>query len=89
MMKTDCVHFSDVVLVEALRDAKRSHPQAAFWIKADACDVLPGIQESVNHEWAGDVDLNDGAVRARTSTAKLRQGLYFRSRETARVLPCC
>ena len=62
MMKTDCVHCSVTVQVEAIRDAKKFHPEAAFWIKADACDVLPGIQESVNHKWAGDVDLNDGAV---------------------------
>ena len=35
-------------------------PDSHFWIKADACDVNPGVQESMNHEWAGDVDLNDG-----------------------------
>ena len=44
----------------ALTYAASSHLDSHFWIKADACDVNPGVQESMNHEWAGDVDLNDG-----------------------------
>ena len=49
--------------VTAIDDCKRSHPNSRFWIKADACDVLPGIQEFVKREWAGDVDTEDGRVQ--------------------------
>ena len=33
------------------------------WIKGDGTDVVKGLWESVNREWAGDVDLNDGRLR--------------------------
>ena len=51
--------------MKALKDAKAAHPDAAYWIKADACDVAPGVQESVRHKWAGDVDLNNFRLRGR------------------------
>jgi len=34
-----------------------------WWIKGDGTDVVKGLWESVNGEWAGDVDLNDGKLR--------------------------
>ena len=45
-------------------DAKAAHPNSSFWIKADATDVVSGIQESLKHEWNGDVDMNDGVVQS-------------------------
>lgn len=36
-----------------------------WWIKADGCDIVPGLHESVKMEWSGDVDLNDKVVQER------------------------
>ena len=49
--------------MEVLREAKHVHPDAWWWVKADGCDIVSGLKESVKKEWSGDVDLNDGAVR--------------------------
>lgn len=54
----------------ALDEANKASPGSYFWIKADACDVLPGIQESVKSEWNGDVDLNDGKLEQAYSQYK-------------------
>lgn len=48
--------------MEVLREAKRVHPDAWWWVKADGCDIVSGLKESMKKEWSGDVDLNDGAV---------------------------
>ena len=48
----------------ALDDAQKSLPDSHYWIKADACDILAGVQESVKGEWSGDVDLNDSSLEA-------------------------
>lgn len=40
------------------------HPDAWWWVKADGCDLVKGLKESVKLEWSGDVDLNDGKVAA-------------------------
>lgn len=48
--------------MEVLRKAKRVHPDAWWWVKADGCDVVSGSKESVKKEWSGDVDLNNGVV---------------------------
>ena len=40
--------------------AFKSNPDAVWWIKGDACDVVSGLCESVDSKWSGDVDLNDG-----------------------------
>ena len=34
--------------------------QNLWWIKGDACDVIPGLCESMQLKWSGDVDLSDG-----------------------------
>ena len=34
-----------------------------WWIKGDACDLVPGLCESVKGMWSGDVDLNDGILQ--------------------------
>jgi len=46
-----------------LDEAKRAHPNAWWWIKADGADLLSGLGESVRGEWSGDVDLNDGSTQ--------------------------
>ena len=33
------------------------HPNSWWWIKADGCDVVSGLTESVSGEWSGDVNL--------------------------------
>ena len=45
-----------------LEEGKRVHPNAQWWIKADGCDLVEALGESVNGDWSGDVDLNDGEV---------------------------
>ena len=46
-----------------LDSAAKQNPNATWWIKGDGCDVVPGICESVNMVWSGDVDLNDGELQ--------------------------
>ena len=36
-------------------------------MKADDCDINPGLMESTRLKWSGDVDLNDGALEAEYS----------------------
>ena len=48
-----------VVMLDAAAKAK---PNALWWIKGDACDVIPGLCESMQLKWSGDVDLNDGNI---------------------------
>lgn len=45
-----------------LDSAAKAKPNATWWIKGDACDVVPGLCESVQLKWSGDVDLNDGKL---------------------------
>ncbi|XP_062508087.1 uncharacterized protein LOC134184419 isoform X4 [Corticium candelabrum] len=46
-----------------LDKASECNPGARWWIKADGCDVIPGLHESVCLEWSGDVDLNDETLQ--------------------------
>ena len=39
------------------------HPSAKCWIKADGCDVVSGLEESVCLEWNGDADYGTEAVQ--------------------------
>lgn len=48
--------------MEVLEEAAKTHPTEWWWLKADGCDVVEGLKESVEHEWSGDVDLNDGKL---------------------------
>ena len=50
-----------------LEEGKKVHPNAQWWIKADGCDLLEVLGESVNGDWSGDVDLNDGKVAEQRS----------------------
>ena len=44
--------------------ARNSDASTNWWIKGDGCDIVPGLCESVQHKWSGDVDLNDGKLQA-------------------------
>ena len=46
-----------------LDDAAKHQPNCWWWLKADGCDINPGLKESVKCVWSGDVDLNDGALQ--------------------------
>ena len=46
----------------ALKQLQEAHPKGCFWIKLDACDLKPALQESTRGEWNGDVDLGDGKL---------------------------
>ena len=41
----------------------KSHPDSQWWLKADECDVVKGLKESVRMKWSGDVDLNDSSLQ--------------------------
>ena len=53
--------FQTLLLDEA---AKTSDCNTTWWIKADGCDIVPGLCESVQRKWSGDVDLNNGELQA-------------------------
>lgn len=46
-----------------LDTAAKSNPNAVWWIKGDGADIVPGLYESVQQKWYGDVDLNDGDLQ--------------------------
>ena len=46
-----------------LDDAAKHHPDAWWWLKADGCDINQGLKESLQRQWSGDVDLNDGSLQ--------------------------
>ncbi|XP_072046199.1 uncharacterized protein [Amphiura filiformis] len=46
-----------------LQQAHESIPTGKWWLKADACDISPGLRESLNHEWSGDVDMGDNKLQ--------------------------
>lgn len=60
-----------------------------WWIKADGCDILPGIGQSVSGIWSGDVDHNDGALQCQYNAYKHRlkciQNLKMSSTNTREV----
>ncbi len=37
-------------------EACRFHPNVKWWLKADGCDIVSGLEESLRHEWNGDID---------------------------------
>lgn len=46
-----------------LVEAHQVHPSAHWWIKADGCDIVSGLEESLRNEWNGDVDLGTGELQ--------------------------
>lgn len=50
--------------IATLEEAHRVHPSARWWVKADGCDIVSGLEESLRNEWNGDVDLGTGELQA-------------------------
>lgn len=50
--------YNYILQMSVLDDAARVHPSSWWWIKADGCDFVSGLCESVSGEWSGDVNLN-------------------------------
>lgn len=50
--------YNYILQMSVLDDAARVHPSSWWWIKADGCDLVSGLCESVSGEWSGDVNLN-------------------------------
>ena len=46
-----------------LDEASRLHPNARWWIKADGCDIICGLEESLRLEWNGDVEFGTSEVQ--------------------------
>ena len=47
----------------ALEQLQEAHPKGRYWIKLDACDLKPALQQSRCGEWNGDVDLGEGRLQ--------------------------
>ena len=58
-----------------LDDASRVHPSAKWWIKADGCDIVSGLEESVRLEWNGDVDYGTSELQLLYSSYRHRLDL--------------
>jgi hypothetical protein len=58
-----------------------AHPKGRFWLKVDACDVKAALQESVNGEWNGDIDLGDDSLNG------LRKDYIRRQKSTVAPSP--
>lgn len=56
------MEFIDLSQMSVLDEAGRVHPNSWWWIKADGCDIVSGLSESVSGEWSGDVNLNEGVL---------------------------
>ena len=56
--------FNNILQFHILDQASQAQPDVWWWIKADGCDVLPGLGESVSGIWSGDVDHNNGALQS-------------------------
>ena len=46
-------------------EAANHHPDEWWLIKANGCDLVPGLAESVCGTWSGDEDLNDGKLETK------------------------
>ncbi|XP_072042183.1 uncharacterized protein [Amphiura filiformis] len=51
------------IQVNALKEVVKTNPGGRYWIKSDATDLNPCLQESGKHDWFGDADLGDGKVK--------------------------
>ena len=50
--------------IAALEEAHKVHPTDRWWIKADGCDIVSGLEESLRMDWNGDVDLGTGELQS-------------------------
>lgn len=59
------MHVLDEANIHSKQDTR-------WWIKADGCDILSGVAESMRGVWSGDVDLNDGHLEEQKASYKNR-----------------
>lgn len=70
-MRSMSIELSLYMQMYVLDEAKRHSKQDTWWwIKADGCDILPGVAESMRGVWSGDVDLNDGHLEEQKASYK-------------------
>ena len=62
--------------IKTLDEAHRLLPTANWWVKADGVDVVSSLEESVEGEWHGDVDLADGALQKLRDEYKSRRSTF-------------
>ena len=55
-----------------LDKASAIHPNTRWWVKADGCDLVSGLEESVKLEWNGDADYRTSAVQELYNTYRSR-----------------
>ena len=55
--------------MKVLEEAARIHPEAWWWVKADGCDIVSDLKESVK------LDLNNGKIA--TLHGKYKSHLKF------------
>ena len=65
-----CIYCS--LCRHVLDEASKHHPNDCWWVKADGCDLVSGLSESMAGIWHGDVDLNDGALEREYNAYKDR-----------------
>ena len=52
-----------IIQMTTLVEAHQAHPSVRWWIKADGCDIVSGLEEPLRNEWNGDVDLGTGYLQ--------------------------
>ena len=62
-MVPPCLVMFILVQIATLEEAHRVHPSARLWVKADGCDIVSGLEESLRNVWHGDVDLGTGELQ--------------------------
>lgn len=65
--------YIHIIQGHVLDEAKSKNPDAWWWIKADdICDILPGIAESTQGVWSGDVDLDNSDLEEQKAAYRSR-----------------
>lgn len=56
-----CIPYM-TVQTHVLDEAVKHQPDTWWWLKADGCDLVKGLAESMKGIWSGDINLNDGEL---------------------------
>ena len=72
-----CIYH--LIQTAILDEAHQVCPNSQWWIKADGCDLVSGLGESVQQVWGGDVDLADGKMQ------KMHDAYLKRLREISHI----
>ena len=79
-----CTLTLEIIQAVVLDEAAKVSPDEWWWVKADGCDVVPGIAESTRGVWSGDVDLNDGDLQKQFIQYQSRLGTIRKLSLTSR-----